>query len=235
MTESNGRYAGPINHTPRRWITSDLHLSHGNIIKYCDRDFCLNSFEREEIAKTKKDFPGAQAALKQIIISKESIDLMDRTIIANINNLVGKDDILYMLGDFCWAKEFYQVVNFRNRINCKNIIGILGNHDFFSYREYSSIFNEVVNYKEIKYNGLNIVMCHYPIFSFNSMHRSGIMAHGHAHGNTENWKKEHLPGIPIIDIGVDCWNYEPVSFEEIIKKAEEIKNSVNKINYPDIN
>jgi len=52
------------------WFTSDFHLGHRNIIRYCGRPFA-------------------------------SVEQMDAAILANLNKLVGADDVLYFLGDFC--------------------------------------------------------------------------------------------------------------------------------------
>ena len=217
-----------------RFATADLHYGHENIIKYCDRFFCLSDYEKDEIAKIKRDFPGNQRAVRDFRISRESVDNMDKIIINNINEDVKENDILYILGDFCWAKTFDKVVDFRSRIRCRNLILIKGNHDEFSYREYSTIFNEVLDYKEVRHNGTHITMCHYPMYSYNSMNRGGVMLHGHNHGNSNQWKKEHLPGHPIIDVGIDSWNYRPATFETLLLTAEKIRNEVQIVRYPDI-
>lgn len=54
--------------------------------------------------------------------------------------------------------------------------------------------------KEIKIgsgkNRKKLVMCHYPMVTFNQSHRGAIMIHGHEHGRI------HAPG-KVIDVGLD--------------------------------
>ena len=58
----------------------------------------------------------------------KSTSEMDATIINNINEVVKSDDILYHLGDFSLGNPGY-IINYLERINCKKIRLILGNHD----------------------------------------------------------------------------------------------------------
>ena len=58
----------------------------------------------------------------------KSLDHMNDTIVNNINNVVGENDILIHLGDFSFG-GFDNIIEFRNRIICKNIHLVLGNHD----------------------------------------------------------------------------------------------------------
>lgn len=148
-------------------------------------------------------------------ISRQSTELMDQTIISNINNCVDKNDELWILGDFCWAKRFQEVSDYRDRINCHNIYFIYGNHDKFSRREYNTIFQSVKDIDEIEINKKYIVMCHYAMLSWNRSHYKSIMLHGHSHGTLVPWLNEHLPQARILDVGVDSHNYMPWSFEEI--------------------
>jgi calcineurin-like phosphoesterase family protein len=53
---------------------------------------------------------------------------MNATLVDNINNKVGENDILIHLGDWSFG-GFDKIVEFRERIKCKNIHLVLGNHD----------------------------------------------------------------------------------------------------------
>ena len=57
-----------------------------------------------------------------------SLEQMNDTIVNNINEVVGENDILFHLGDWSFG-GFEKIAEFRDRINCKNIHLILGNHD----------------------------------------------------------------------------------------------------------
>ena len=55
-----------------------------------------------------------------------------------------------------------------------------------------------------------IVMCHYPLLVWDRAHYGAWMLHGHCHGSLI----EETP-TRRMDVGVDCWDYSPVSYETI--------------------
>ena len=52
---------------------------------------------------------------------------MDAKIISSINETVGQNDILYVIGDFCFKGK--KPIEYRLRILCQDVHLILGNHD----------------------------------------------------------------------------------------------------------
>lgn len=164
------------------------------------------------------DLYGSSRDAKNLVpISRESIERMDNTIISNINDRVKESDVLYLLGDFCFCKLLSDVADLRNRIVCRNINLILGNHDSFQRSDYTKIFSFVSDYFSLKINGTKLVMSHYPMIAWDCSHYGSLMLHGHCHGNLENWKKgqENLSN-KLIDVGVDNHSYKPWSFEELM-------------------
>ena len=75
------------------WFTADLHLGHGNIIRYCLRPF-LSSAERE---RARRD-PRAKWR-----VSEETLQRHDDALLDAINTSVQTRDTLWILGDFCWG------------------------------------------------------------------------------------------------------------------------------------
>ncbi|HSE99774.1 MAG TPA: metallophosphoesterase [Nitrososphaeraceae archaeon] len=64
----------------------------------------------------------------------QTIDSHDNTLVNNINQTVGENDILFCLGDWSFGsyktgENVSNIRNFREQINCKNIHLIFGNHD----------------------------------------------------------------------------------------------------------
>lgn len=55
---------------------------------------------------------------------------------------------------------------------------------------------------------MRVALFHHPTLD----HRANICLHGHSHGMLSN------APIDLFDIGVDCWNYEPVTLEEVLSK-----------------
>ena len=93
------------------WITSDTHYNHNNICR----------------GVTNWRLPNGEVPESQTRNFK-NLDLMNDVIVNTINGLVGQDDILIHLGDWSFG-GFEMIEEFRNRIFCKNIHLILGNHD----------------------------------------------------------------------------------------------------------
>lgn len=179
----------------------------------------MNQYEKDIMNGTpdSQAFPGYKdkESVRSLKICQQTIDIMDRTIADNINNVVEKSDELWILGDFCWAKVFNQVEKYRDKINCQNIHLVRGNHDYFSNREYLTIFQSVRDYEELEINKTHIVMCHYPLLRWNRSHYGAFMLFGHQHGNMNSWIKEHMSEAKMLDVGVDSHDYKPWSFEDI--------------------
>jgi calcineurin-like phosphoesterase family protein len=159
------------------WFTSDLHLGHRNIIRYCNRPF-------------------------------DSVEDMDATLLANLNSKVRETDILYFLGDFCLGGAD-QARLYRDRIICRNIHMIEGNHDP-TLRELTGAFCSWNQMAEIRAGGQRIVLCHYAMRVWHHSSRGVWHFYGHSHGK--------LPDDPTslsIDVGVDSHDFRPWHFHEI--------------------
>lgn len=88
------------------FFTSDTHYNHKNI--------CRGVSEWEDKRFRTRDF--------------NTLDQMNDTIVNNINELVGKDDILIHLGDWSFG-GLDSIPVFRERLLCETIYLIYGNHD----------------------------------------------------------------------------------------------------------
>lgn len=140
---------------------------------------------------------------------------MEDKIITNWNDTVGSGDMGYILGDFAltWNKKCPDKVNtLLKRLNGNKFL-ITGNHDREAVTK-SKYWSKVTPYHEIKVDlgeehKQRIVMSHYPMRTWNQIHRGAWMLHGHCHNN--------LPQPPgkIMDVGVDCHNYIPISLDEV--------------------
>jgi calcineurin-like phosphoesterase family protein len=169
------------------FFTSDQHFSHENVIKFCNRPYA-------------------------------SSEEMNQALIDNFNRTVGPDDITYFLGDmfFCKRGEAMSIMsclNGRKRL-------ILGNHDKViknnkSLQDQFEIIHPDLHEETI--DGIKVVMCHYPLLSWNKATHGSFMLYGHAHN-----------GIPFdpqyrrMDVGVDAHNYAPISWADIKRKLEKV-------------
>jgi calcineurin-like phosphoesterase family protein len=159
----------------------------------------------------------------------KTLDEMNDRIVNGINATVGQDDILFHLGDWSFG-GFEMIEQFRNRINCKNIHLILGNHDHHIDRDREgirSLFSSVHQYLELElkreggykmddgvteYNQKYVLM-HYPIMSWNKMNDSVFHLHGHVH---LPYSKRVGKG-KMMDVGVDGNGLDPISFKAVDK------------------
>lgn len=173
------------------WFTADTHFGHGNIIKHCNRPFA-------------------------------SADEMDDAMINNINAVVQPDDILYHLGDFAVIKhgnERERIQGYRDRINCKTIYLIAGNHDPHTsldqpkpwlHEIFSNVYVRLRLKTTVDGERQFIVMDHYAGRVWNSSGHGVWQLYGHSHGTLPD-----DPRMRAIDIGVDCHNFRPLSLDEI--------------------
>lgn len=175
------------------FFTSDTHLGHLNI---CE------GTSNWSIPRRTRNF--------------STIHEMDSAIINNINSVVGEDDILYHLGDFSFGGHT-KIESYRNRINCKNIHLVLGNHDEQLEKNYTHLFTSVNKYLNIKLKDFRFVLFHYPTASWDGLSKGNIHLHGHVH--LPSSEKLRM-GCKMMDVGVDGNNLKPYSFDEIIEIME---------------
>lgn len=148
------------------WITSDTHYNHTNI---CRGVTAWRMPDGSLPESQTRDFP--------------NLEKMNSAIVNNINEVVGQDDILIHLGDWSFG-GFEQIEEFYDRLICKNIHLILGNHDHHIDRNRENIkrlFLSVSWFEQFQYQGETIEMMHYPISSWNGLRKGRVHLHGHCH------------------------------------------------------
>ena len=193
------------------FFTSDTHYNHKNI--------CRGVTSWTHADGHTRDFP--------------TLAKMNDTIVNNINERVGQDDILIHLGDWSFG-GFESISEFYYRLTCQNIYLILGNHDHHIERnkdDIQSLFVDVEQYKVLRVVDDNsddleydFVLSHYPICSWHDMNKGRFHLFGHVHlkGN-----KKLMPGRAM-DVGMDGNNLKPYELKEVISLLETrpIKASV---------
>lgn len=131
-----------------------------------------------------------------------SVEEMDETLIANWNARVQPSDDIYVLGDFCWHDPSKYVKRLNGRIHL-----IVGNHDHEALGR-RDLFKSVYFLHKIKVEGQPIVLCHYSMRTWDASHYGAWHLYGHTHSVLPPWGKS-------LDVGVDEFNYCPVSFNEL--------------------
>lgn len=152
----------------------------------------------------------------------ETIGEQNRKIISNWNEVVGIDDNAYIIGDFS-EYDLDMTRDILNRLNGNKII-ILGNHD--NKEMYDTLVKEGVVTKtyevlEINDNGYNIIMCHYPIFSWKNKKKGSIHLYGHLHIPSNKGIRDFIES-DLMSNSYNCGcmirhiNYKPRTLDEII-------------------
>lgn len=181
------------------YFTADQHFMHENIVKY------------------RPNFSSAKQ--------------MSEVIINNYNKYIDKNGICINLGDFSLTNNnnIYNLQTIRSKLNGK-IELILGNHDLFPITTYLEIigidnihkFEKVLLPYKFKYNNFlqfdmneicPFVFCH--DFVCATVLSNCICLCGHVHSLFKTLY-EPKTNVLIINVGLDVWNYEPVSFSSIV-------------------
>lgn len=176
---------------------------------------------------------------------------MSSYIVDQINKYIKQDDLVFFLGDWSFG-GINNIWNFYNRLVCKNIHFILGNHDhhikenkilpncrydnyynIISYQEgifnpnsvrAKDLFLSVQYYLEVVIDEILVCLMHYPLEEWNNRHRQSYHLFGHVHGRLSH-------GNGRLDVGFDnafklFGEYKPFSWEDInrLLKTNSYKN-----------
>lgn len=140
---------------------------------------------------------------------------MDRAMIDNWNEVVKPGDRVYHLGDFSFHKPDKTLKIFQELKGNKYLIK--GNHDS-DIEKVCKDFIWVKDTETIKVGEQLIFMSHYAHRVWNRSHYGCWNLHGHSHGSLPR-----LPGYKQLDVGVDCWGFRPVNFDELVPIMDQIK------------
>ena len=181
-----------------RFFTADLHLGHANIVSFCDRPF-------------------------------ESVEDMNDALLANWADTVGEDDEIWVLGDVAMGRIAETLPSVAALPGRKHLVP--GNHDrcWSGNRRLRPVDEQMyiaVGFEihpgsvALQLGDVPVMACHFPVAGDSQAedwfgdHRPDVPAdawllHGHVH---EKWKTNGRQ----INVGVDVWNFRPVSEEVLL-------------------
>jgi calcineurin-like phosphoesterase family protein len=136
-----------------------------------------------------------------------SLDLHDEVLAARWNETVEVEDDIWHLGDFAFSADPQTIERRLGRLNGKKHL-IIGNNDSDATIT-SSGWASVQHYAELKIDSEHCILCHYPFRTWNQIGKGALNLHGHSHG-----KLKPLPRQ--IDVGVDVWDFRPVTLNTIL-------------------
>lgn len=171
------------------FFTSDQHFGHANVLNYCARPFA-------------------------------TIAEHDDTLVARWNARVSDRDVVHVLGDFALCRPDHAAEIARQLRGHKHIVW--GNHDKRSRRDkrFLDCFESHHDLVTVKVQDADapdgvqcVVLCHFAMKVWDKSHHGAWHLYGHSHGS--------MPDDPYsrsLDVGVDCWDYAPVSYDEVKAK-----------------
>lgn len=164
---------------------------------------------------------------------------MNEVLIANWNNKVPVDGIVFHCGDFAlggsdvWSKIL-------PRLNGQ-IHLILGNHDLRNIRQgYMKNFASVQEQLTINIGKKQVILTHFPLLCYPGTWKTDTNVwnlHGHIHvckdkaTNTgKDFERMKLAFSSQYDVGVDLNDYTPISFDEVNKRITyQIEHNTNEL------
>jgi calcineurin-like phosphoesterase family protein len=176
--------------TPMIWFSADKHLFH---------EFML------------RGVPPKNPPVRPMF---STVEEMNETIVARHNEVVKKGDLVYELGDMFLKCDVEAARQMKRRMT-GNFYYILGNHEAVT-ENLTEEFVWMRNLERIRpraFAAPHITLCHYAMRTWNGSHKGTWQLYGHSHGQLPE-----RPELLSFDVGVDCWNFYPISIEQVIKK-----------------
>ena len=143
-----------------------------------------------------------------------SVEEMDQELIRRHNLLVSSEDVVIHAGDFTLKKK-QKAHDYISCLNGKHIF-LRGSHDAW--------LGTVGNTHEIWEQTIqeqHIVVCHYAMRVWSRSHYNSWQLFGHSHGTLKPIGKQ-------LDIGVDCHDFYPLSFDQVLKIMKSRPDNPNK-------
>jgi calcineurin-like phosphoesterase family protein len=142
-----------------------------------------------------------------------SVPEMNEALINNWNSkITNNNDTVYFLGDFALGSYTpSDLKNIFDRLNGQKVL-IYGNHDHSEIKKLPWVSQHDI--LMVKDSGYKIMLCHYPMRSWNGSFHGTYHFFGHEHGRIPNIERA-------ADVGVDSWNLFPTTFVEVKNRLDE--------------
>ena len=142
------------------------------------------------------------------------IDEMNARIIQNFQSSVDFDDDLWVLGDFAFGQStsLEKFENWFHQIPGRKHL-VIGNHD--DEAVIALPWESISDLKEIKDGDQPVVLCHYPMITWNGARKRAVQLFGHVH---DQWQGSRNS----VNVGVDQWDFGPVQIGDILRRARSL-------------
>lgn len=140
----------------------------------------------------------------------QSAEEMNKALIKNWNSVVGKEDKVYMLGDFCLSGNKKVIESYVRQLNGQKSL-IIGNHDRLSVKKYYECGFEFVSKYPIIIKNF-VILSHAPMFINDNCFYFNIYGHVHDSSAYETRTKQSWC------VSVERQDYRPA---ELIMEGEQ--------------
>jgi calcineurin-like phosphoesterase family protein len=164
-----------------------------------------------------------------------SVEDMNESLILNWNKRVASDDIVFVLGDFCFhGKQIWN--KFISRLN--GFIWLIeGNHDKGIPKDIKDKFQSTPGFlnlriqdDDFKQKEQRVTLCHYPMMSWYQSHAGSWQLFGHIHSSPTSVSIDYIRlrdrFYNQMDVGVDAHNFTPLHWEEV---KQIMNKKINKL------
>lgn len=141
-----------------------------------------------------------------------SVEEMNHIMVEMWNAQIKDDHLVVHLGDVTLGNAGH-VGHILDKLRGKKIL-TRGNHDQESICQHPSWLG-VRDALKFNYNGRAVHMRHYPFKPEEMQDKTAVYLHGHCHGNMGIYHDRQM------DVGVDCWNFSPLSLDYAIYLYDE--------------
>lgn len=153
----------------------------------------------------------------------ETVEEMNRELIARWNARVKGNDTVYIMGDMFFrcenAEEILKTLKGNKHL-------LRGNHDgsWLTKFDASGYFESIMDLYSGSVGQRGMTLCHYPLLTYKRQAKH-YMIHGHIHEDTSSdyWpllcKRER-----VLNAGVDINGYQPVTFDELVENNRIYKS-----------
>lgn len=187
----------------KKFVTSDIHFNHKNIINFCP--------------ETRGQYSG--------------MDEMNQDIVDRFNKDVSEEDHTYIIGDLCFGHPKHALEFLKEMNGTKTLV--FGNHDRrlkksdeFNNAELRRLaglvefdwyhtFHHTVD--QVKYG---IVLFHFRIAEWEDCHHGSIHLYGHSHGTGPKLDTRCM------DVGMETNEMRPYLLDDVVRKLRN-----NKVTY----
>lgn len=159
-------------------------------------------------------------------------DEMDEFLIKKWNEKVKENDVVYVLGDFCF-RSAKDPVEYLKRLKGRKRF-VVGNHDgvLLKNRKAMTYFESVDDILTETDGKRQVVMCHYPLAEWPGYFRGTLHVYGHIHNNVRNdaWKYLRTQENAL-NAGCMINGWAPATLQELIENNRKFKENAQNADF----